>query len=514
MIQRLGAGFVKFKALFEGAIMRLLPDRLSDRVSVLDFGADPTGVRDSSDAFQRAVNCGKTVLVPIGIYRIDKEIVVQRSVTIVGEGNNEINRAKSFINMQGNFPFIRNWQVSGDKNSMIQFHAKRLFIQYNPAVRPEVDEWQVHGNKTAFLFESTDPGKLGLELSSFEDITVVGAWQFMYDSTGTYMTKMSRCEARDCRIGFRKSTGTTYILENCFTNRCRLAYSFGAMAAVKMVGCGMDNTDVSVAKSGENIMTGIQMSGVRSFSIDTFDAEVSRVSTDGGGIASLVNIEDSVGSITGFIGLRNTLVTEGAGDGGSVAMFHLTNNSLVRFADCETEFWRGEAPPYQGNGYGLTVLADATSKAYMENCRMSAPVKKAGTTGTPALLALSQGDVTWGFNCKTTGLIVSGGTKVGASGGALIADSFVTLKGKTAVTASVSTAAFDVPERGSYLVSVYAEGSGVNYSASANIIYDGSGSAVHNMYTGAFTKIDVSGRTVGFTCQGTTTLTWSCVRIL
>lgn len=495
-----------------GAVMRSIEDRLAQSGSVLDFGADPTGMADSSDAFQKAIDLLPHVFVPNGIYRIDKSLVAKHSFTISGEGNNEINRAMTFINMQGNFPFIRNWQVAGDKNSMIQFHAKRLFIQYNPAVRPEIGDWQVHGNKTAFLFESTAPGQLGLEFSSFEDITVVGAWQFMYDSTGTYMTKMTRCEARDCRIGFRKATGTTFVLENCFTNRCRLAYSFGAMAGVKMTACGMDNTAVSVANSGENIMTGIQMSGVRSFSIDTFDAEVSRVSTDGGGIASMVNIEDSVGSITGFVGLRNELVTEGASEGGSVALFHLTNNSRVRFDNCEGEFWRGEAPPYTGSGYAITLLTDTTSEAHVTNSRFKAPAKKTGTTGTPLAMVLAQGNVTFGFGCDISGPR-AGGTRLYTSVGTLFSDSFATARASTPVGANNPTPIITLSAPGAYMVFAHVAGSGTAYMASAQVIYDGSASAIFKMVDGAFLDIMVAGAVVSLVCSGATTVTWSYIKL-
>lgn len=45
-------------------------------VSVLDFGADPTGYRDSSAAFYRAMECagsGGVVHVPTGTFRFQQE---------------------------------------------------------------------------------------------------------------------------------------------------------------------------------------------------------------------------------------------------------------------------------------------------------------------------------------------------------------------------------------------------------------------------------------------------------
>lgn len=67
------------------------PDRKpDDALSVLAFGADRTGSRESSDAFDAAIAAAKardkTVFIPRGEYRIDRHIVVD-DVTIRGAGN-------------------------------------------------------------------------------------------------------------------------------------------------------------------------------------------------------------------------------------------------------------------------------------------------------------------------------------------------------------------------------------------------------------------------------------------
>jgi hypothetical protein len=59
-------------------------------VSVLDFGADPTGSAESSDAFDAAIAAAKaankTVFIPAGTYQVNRHIVVD-DVTIEGAGN-------------------------------------------------------------------------------------------------------------------------------------------------------------------------------------------------------------------------------------------------------------------------------------------------------------------------------------------------------------------------------------------------------------------------------------------
>jgi hypothetical protein len=58
--------------------------------NVLDFGADPTGVKDSAPAIERAIafatQKGRTVFIPKGTFRVDRHIIVD-NVTIEGAGS-------------------------------------------------------------------------------------------------------------------------------------------------------------------------------------------------------------------------------------------------------------------------------------------------------------------------------------------------------------------------------------------------------------------------------------------
>jgi hypothetical protein len=65
-------------------------DQPDDSVSVVEFGADPRGVRDSADAFDRAIREAKaqdeTVYIPAGTFQVSRHIVVD-GVTIEGAGS-------------------------------------------------------------------------------------------------------------------------------------------------------------------------------------------------------------------------------------------------------------------------------------------------------------------------------------------------------------------------------------------------------------------------------------------
>ena len=53
-----------------GAVNRPINEKLSESVSVLDFGADPTGVADSAPAFQAAIAASLSIYIPAGTYTI------------------------------------------------------------------------------------------------------------------------------------------------------------------------------------------------------------------------------------------------------------------------------------------------------------------------------------------------------------------------------------------------------------------------------------------------------------
>jgi hypothetical protein len=59
-------------------------------VSVTDFGADPSGIRDAADAFDLAIQAakasGKTVYIPAGTFQVNRHIIVD-DVTIAGAGS-------------------------------------------------------------------------------------------------------------------------------------------------------------------------------------------------------------------------------------------------------------------------------------------------------------------------------------------------------------------------------------------------------------------------------------------
>jgi hypothetical protein len=84
-----GPGGNNFIQLGSGAVTRLLVDKAREIVSVLDFGADPTGVADSTTAIQNALNSlpvvGGRLVFNAGTYRFSS-VIINKPVEIIGDG--------------------------------------------------------------------------------------------------------------------------------------------------------------------------------------------------------------------------------------------------------------------------------------------------------------------------------------------------------------------------------------------------------------------------------------------
>ena len=78
----------KFKQPFSGAVNIPINIKLEETVSVIDFGADPTGVADSYAAFLAAYNSGAgTIMIPLGEFKITQTLKLDRAVTFIGATN-------------------------------------------------------------------------------------------------------------------------------------------------------------------------------------------------------------------------------------------------------------------------------------------------------------------------------------------------------------------------------------------------------------------------------------------
>jgi len=82
-----GAASINFTAPFPGAVTETVAAKLAQTVSVLDFGADPTGATDSAAAIQTALNSGAhAIYLPPFTYRCASGIIIPQGVTLYSTG--------------------------------------------------------------------------------------------------------------------------------------------------------------------------------------------------------------------------------------------------------------------------------------------------------------------------------------------------------------------------------------------------------------------------------------------
>lgn len=85
-----GSALIRFLQSGTGAIGRTVQDKLRERVSVLDFGADPTGISDSTTAFVNAstrAGLNGRVIIPAGTYQLVGLNIGLESTSWVQEGD-------------------------------------------------------------------------------------------------------------------------------------------------------------------------------------------------------------------------------------------------------------------------------------------------------------------------------------------------------------------------------------------------------------------------------------------
>jgi hypothetical protein len=116
--ERVSSNLVTFVQTGSGAVERTVEDKLRETVSVLDFGADPTGVANSSSAFAAALAASDFVYVPEGTYTASFELVGNK--IIEGAGNSSVITAPTgsaaviYCNITSYYQAVRNLKINGN----------------------------------------------------------------------------------------------------------------------------------------------------------------------------------------------------------------------------------------------------------------------------------------------------------------------------------------------------------------------------------------------------------------
>ena len=106
-----------FTAIGLGASQRLSTDKLSDMISIRDFGAVGDGITDDTLAFGKALSAHNFIYIPEGTYRITNTINIISNKRLMGAGANSIIKADSnlfdAIHIGGEYNTLSNFQIEG-----------------------------------------------------------------------------------------------------------------------------------------------------------------------------------------------------------------------------------------------------------------------------------------------------------------------------------------------------------------------------------------------------------------
>tara|TARA_R110000868_G_scaffold213091_1_gene462978 strand:+ start:17 stop:2041 length:2025 start_codon:yes stop_codon:yes gene_type:complete len=114
------AEFVQYDPPYTGGVAITVENKLAQTVSVIDFGADPTGTADSTAALQAATNTGKAVFFPAGTYKMLSTVNYTGTVVWLGVGGESIIRNDSTVlNV-----------TSGDNSSIDNLYLENITAPY------------------------------------------------------------------------------------------------------------------------------------------------------------------------------------------------------------------------------------------------------------------------------------------------------------------------------------------------------------------------------------------------
>ena len=81
-----GSSYIGYNEGNTGAVNRNVQAKLQESVSILDFGADPTGTNDSTAAIQNALNVKGSIYIPKGIYKVTSTLTIYGNTELFGAG--------------------------------------------------------------------------------------------------------------------------------------------------------------------------------------------------------------------------------------------------------------------------------------------------------------------------------------------------------------------------------------------------------------------------------------------
>ncbi len=111
-----------FTASGVGAVNRSMNDKMTDVISIRDFGAMGDGVSDDTSAVAQALHAHDAIYIPTGIYRITNTISVGFGKRIYGAGQSSIIKADSNLfdvfSLRSGYCIVSDFKIEGGKTGV------------------------------------------------------------------------------------------------------------------------------------------------------------------------------------------------------------------------------------------------------------------------------------------------------------------------------------------------------------------------------------------------------------
>lgn len=351
-----GAGDIGFQQA-SSTTLRTVQAKLQEFVSVLDFGADPTGVADSTAAFNSATATLKAVWVPAGTYKISSSIYF-RGADIIGEGFPQL------------VPTAQTFAVFTNVNNvnMAKFKIRGFWINWT----------SITGGVAA-----TNPAAIGISITAgtqypyecvFEDIWMSCPYYGYYDTSLSYMMTLRNVRVDTCVTGFSKITngGTTFLFDHCYTNGFTgNGYNFYGVNGLTLINSGFDG--------GAMCGSGMAFSTCFGINLISTDFESNVFNLNYAGVFQFSNCPGF--RVDGMRGYNNTLATGSSSVG---IVFYINNGSYGSINGVEGSQWTAT-----GSGQTQVVGVTDTASVSINDCNF-ADITGASTHYTVAQAATSK----------------------------------------------------------------------------------------------------------------------------
>lgn len=159
-----------FTASGSGAVTRTASDKLSDMVSVKDFGAVGDGLTDDTIAIQNALLASNSIYLPNGSYLITSVIELTSSKSLIGLGQGSVLKCQSnafnAIEMNGKGITIHNIRIEGGDAAI------KLYGRTSECTQNIVSAVQIVGANVGIMLDGYTDTNKPCYWNSFNDVLI------------------------------------------------------------------------------------------------------------------------------------------------------------------------------------------------------------------------------------------------------------------------------------------------------------------------------------------------------